>query len=259
VKEAPSIRALIVDDEPLARRKLRTLLKAEPEVEIVGECSDGRAALAAVRDQKPDLVFLDVQIPEMDGFAVLKALGPGPIPHVIFVTAYDQYALRAFEVYALDYLLKPFDRKRFRKAMERAKSRILSERGTDLGRRTLALLEELRPKSGCLERLVVKSGGRVLFLKAEEIDWIEAEGKYVRLHVGKEAHLLREAMSRLEAQLDPKKFLRVHRSTIVNMDRIQELQPWFHMEYRIVLRDGTRLQLSRGCRKHIHEVLGLPL
>jgi two-component system LytT family response regulator len=253
------IRALIVDDEPLARRKIRTLLKADREVEIVGDCSDGRTALSAIREKRPDLIFLDVQMPVMDGIAVLEALGAERTPHVIFVTAYDQYALRAFEFHALDYLLKPFDRKRFRVALQRAKERIHGERGGDLGRRTLALLEELRTRSGTLERLIVKSGGRVLFLKVGEIDWIEAEGKYVRLHVGKDAHLLREAMSRLESQLDPKKFLRIHRSTIVNIDRIRELQPWFHMEYRVVLQDGTRLQLSRGCRKHIQEVLGHPL
>jgi two-component system LytT family response regulator len=254
--ETARMRVLIVDDEPLARKRIKRMLAGDVEVEIVGDCASGHEALAMIRDREPDLVFLDIQMPEMDGFSVLKAVAPDRMPLIIFVTAYDQYALRAFEFYALDYLLKPFDRRRFEKAMQRARERILKEKGDEMNQRTIALLEEIKARSHHLSRLVVKAGGRVFFIKTEEIDWIEAEGKYVRLHVGKESHLLREAISSLEAQLDPAKFLRIHRSTIVNIDRIRELQPWFHNEYRVILRDGTELMLSRSCRKKLGDLLG---
>jgi two-component system LytT family response regulator len=250
-----TIRTLIVDDEPLARRRIRRMLARHPDVDVIGECVNGREAIAAIREQQPALVFLDVQMPEVDGFAVLAAIRAHEMPLIIFVTAYDQYALRAFEVYALDYLLKPFDRRRFDNAMQRAKSRLFNER-SEVSERALALLEELRAQQSHLERMVVKAGGRAFFLKTEEIDWIEAEGKYVRLHVGKEAYLVREAISQIEAQLDPKRFLRIHRSTIVNLDRVRELQPWFHNDYRVILRDGTELMLSRSCRKRLSELLG---
>ena len=253
--DAVKIRALIVDDEPLARRRIRRMLAHHTDVEIIGDSANGRDAILLIRDQAPDLVFLDVLMPEMDGFAVLEALSAEAMPLIIFVTAYDQYALRAFEVYALDYLLKPFDRQRFDKALQRAKSRLANER-SDINQRALALLEELRAQTSHVERMVIKSGGRAFFLKTDEIDWVEAEGKYVRLHVGKESYLVREAISGLEAQLDPKKFLRIHRSTIVNIDRVRELQPWFHNEYRVILRDGTELMLSRSCRKKLGDLLG---
>ncbi len=253
------IRALIIDDEPLARRKIRRMLARDPEVEILGDCANGREAIAAISAQNPDLVFLDVQMPEIDGFDVLESIPPAEMPFVIFVTAYDQYALRAFEVSAVDYLVKPFDRRRFEKALQRAKSRLASERGSDLNQQTLALLEELKARSSHVERLVIKAGGRAFFLKTEEIDWIEAEGKYVRLHVGKESYLLREAIGGMESQLDPKKFPRIHRSTIVNIERVRELQPWFHNEYRVILKDGTELMLSRSCRKRLGELLGSAL
>ena len=250
------MRVLIVDDEPLARKRIKRMLATDPDVEIVGDCATGREAVAVIRDREPDLVFLDIQMPEMDGFSVLESVAPERMPFVIFVTAYDQYALRAFEFYALDYLLKPFDRRRFEKAMQRARERILKEKGDELKERTLALLEEIKARSHHLGRLVIKAGGRVFFIKTEEINWIEAEGKYVRLHTGRESHLLREAIGSLEAQLDPEKFLRIHRSTIVNIDRIRELQPWFHNEYRVILRDGTELMLSRSCRKKLGDMLG---
>src|ERR1044071_3263970 len=250
------IRTLIVDDEPLARRKIRRMLSRDSDVEILGDCANGKEAIQAIGDSSPDLVFLDVQMPEIDGFDVLEALSPARVPFVIFVTAYDQYALRAFEVSAVDYLVKPFDRRRFEKSLQRAKARLANERGSDLNQQTLALLEELKARSSHAERLVIKAGGRAFFLKTEEIDWIEAEGKYVRLHVGKESYLLREAIGSMEGQLDPKKFPRIHRSTIVNIDRIRELQPWFHNEYRVILKDGTQLMLSRSCRKKLGELLG---
>jgi len=253
------IRALIVDDEPLARRRIKRLLARDPELEIAGEAGNGQEAIAAMRALEPSLLFLDVQMPEVDGFAVLESIDPLKLPLVIFVTAYDQYALRAFEVSAVDYLVKPFDRPRFEKALQRAKTRLATERRVDLNRETLALLEELKARSNHIERLVIKAGGRAFFLKTEEIDWIEAEGKYVRLHVGKESYLLREAIGSMESQLDPKKFPRIHRSTIVNIERVRELQPWFHNEYRVILKDGTELMLSRSCRKRLGELLGTAL
>ncbi len=250
------IRALVVDDEPLARRRIRRLLARDPDVEVIGECANGYEAISAITEHKPDLLFLDVQMPEVDGFTVLEKVGQRALPFVVFVTAYDQYALKAFEVSAVDYLLKPFDRKRFEKALQRAKTRMSSERGSELNQQTMALLQELRAESRHLGRLLVKSAGRAFFLKTEEIDWIEAEGKYVRLHVGRESYLLRDGIGNLEAQLDPKKLLRIHRSTIVNIDRVKEFQPWFNHEYRVVLRDGTELMLSRSCRKKLAELLG---
>ena len=249
------LRVLIVDDEPLAREKIRSMLKGDPEVEITADCANGQEAFAAIRKSTPDLIFLDVQMPQMDGFALLQAMSPENMPMVIFVTAYDQYALKAFDVYALDYLLKPFDRERFQKALHRAKDQIKRERGSDLNQRIMTLLEELKAKPAYLSRLAIKTGGRVLFVKTEEIDWVEAEGNYVCLHIGKERYMLREPMSALENRLNPKTFLRIHRSSIVNIDRIQELQPWFHGEYRVILRDGTQLMLSRGYRDKLGALL----
>ncbi len=253
------IRTVIVDDEPLARRRIRRMLARDAEIEIVSDCSNGKEAIAAIKNLKPDLLFLDIQMPEIDGFDVLESLDPSQLPLVIFITAYDQYALRAFEVSAVDYLVKPFDRVRFEKALDRAKLRMAGERGSDLSRQTLALLEELKARSNHVERLLIKAGGRAFFLKTDEIDWIEAEGKYVRLHVGKESYLLREAIGSMETQLNPKKFPRIHRSSIVNIDRVRELQPWFHNEYRVILNDGTELMLSRSCRKRLGELLGTAL
>jgi two-component system LytT family response regulator len=259
MNDGPKIRALIVDDEPLARRRVRRLLAHDADVEIVGDCADGYEAVGAINEHAPDLVFLDVQMPELDGFAVLGRLKPEQLPLVVFVTAYDQYALQAFEVCAVDYLLKPFDRKRFELALSRAKTRLVHERGDELSQRTLALLTELQARARHPDRILVKAGGRAFFLKADEIDWIEAEGKYVRLYVGRESYLLREAIGGIEAQLDPKMFLRIHRSAIVNIDRVRELQPWFHHEYRVILRDGTQLMLSRSCRKRLTDLLGSSL
>jgi two-component system LytT family response regulator len=249
------VRVLLVDDEPLARTMLREMLKDDPDTEIVGESVNGREALEAIRQHAPDLIFLDVQMPELGGFDVLAALGK-QIPNVIFVTAYDQYAVRAFEVNALDYLLKPFDKDRFDTAWQRAKAQIMRERNGGTDQRILALLEELKAGNKYLERLVIKGGGRIYFLETDEIDWIEAEGNYVSVHSGKKSHLLRETISSLESKLDPKKFVRIHRSSIIRLDRIQELQPWFHGEYRIILLDGTQLTLSRNHRDNLQEALG---
>lgn len=254
--ESPLIRVLVVDDEPLAREMLREMLLTDPQVVIVGESGNGHQAVEAIRTHAPDLLFLDVQMPELGGFEVLEALGKGPIPHVIFVTAYDQYAVRAFEVHALDYLLKPYDRERFDSCWQRAREHILRQQNGTVDQRIITLLEELKAGSKYLERLVIKSGGRIYFLETSDIDWIEAEGNYVSVHSGKKSHLLRETISSLETQLDPKKFVRIHRSAIVRIDRIQELQPWFHGEYRVILQNGIQLTLSRNYRDKLQEALG---
>ncbi len=250
------IRTVVADDEPLARERLGTLLRSEPDVEVVAECADGARTIAAIQQLGPDLVFLDVQMPGSDGFDVIQAVRPDRMPIVVFVTAYDKYALRAFDVHALDYLLKPFDRDRFQKALQRAREQMEGQQTGDLGRRLLALVHDLKPDQQRLDRLVVKAGGRVFFLRTDEIDWIEAAGNYVRLHLGNDSHLFRETMNALEAKLDAQRFFRIHRSRIVNIERIQELQPWFNGEYAVILRDGTRLTLSRGYREKLQERLG---
>lgn len=249
------IRTLIVDDEPLARERLASLLRQEADIELVGECRDGEQAVHAITDHTPDLVFLDIQMPDMSGFEVIEAVGTDRMPLVIFVTAYDQHALRAFQVRALDYLLKPFDRDRFVEALQRARGQLQREETGDIGRRLLALVKDLR-RDQRTERIVVKSGGRLFFLRTDEIDWVESAGNYVRLHVGGSAHLLRETMTAMESRLDPQKFFRIHRCRIVNMDRIQELQPWLNGEYAVVLTTGARLTLSRGYREKLQDRLG---
>ena len=254
---ARTIRALIVDDEPLARERMRSLLGGETDVEVVGEAKDGVEAVETILGQSPDLVFLDVQMPKLDGFEVIQTVGAERMPAVVFVTAYDQHALRAFEVQALDYLLKPFDQERFQGALKRVRRQLDSQETGDIGRRLLALVRDLRSeRPSRTDRLVVKSGGRLFFLRADEIDWIEAAGNYVRLHVGTDGHLLRETMNSIEARLNPDIFFRVHRSHIVNIERIKELQPWFNGEYVVVLQNGARLTLSRGYREKLQERLG---
>jgi two-component system LytT family response regulator len=253
------IRVLLADDEPLARERLASLLSAEPDVELVAQARDGEEAATAIHDHTPDLVFLDVQMPQMNGFDVIEAVGTDKMPLVIFVTAYDQHALRAFQVRALDYLLKPFDRERFSDALQRARKQLERDETGDLGRRLLALVKDLRRDQPRSDRLVVKSGGRLFFLRTDEIDWVEAAGNYVRLHVGPTSHLLRETMNAIESRLDPEKFFRIHRSRIVNMERIQELQPWLNGEYAVLLRTGTRLTLSRGYREKLQDRLGRSL
>jgi len=258
VTARPTIKALIVDDEPMARQRIRDLLEGRGDVDVVGEAS-GRGALTAVQQHSPDLLFLDVQMPDIDGFRLLESLDSNELPAVIFVTAYDQYALKAFEVHAVDYLLKPFDRERFDVALERAKAWILLGRNGNQSERILELLQDLKTNPRFTERMVVKKCGRLYLLKTDEIDWIEAEGNYARLHVGKESHLIRETLSCLETKLDPRKLIRIHRSTMVNVDRIQELEPWFHGEFRIVLADGTKLTLTRGYRDKLDATLGISL
>lgn len=242
-------RVLIVDDEPLARERIKDLLKEETEFEIVGESRNGLEAIRMINKQSPDLVFLDVQMPELDGFGVLESVDVSNIPHVIFVTAYDQYALRAFEVHALDYLLKPFDQKRFQVALQRAKTQLEMKKNGEFTNRLKELLHDVKSEPKYLDRLIIKSEGRIFFIKADEVDWIEAAGNYVTLHVGQEGHLMRETMSGMEQRLNPEKFIRIHRSHIVNIERIKEIQPWFNGEYLIILKDETRLTLSRKYRE----------
>jgi two-component system, LytTR family, response regulator len=249
------IRALVVDDEPLARERLTSLLASENDIEVVGQCANGAEALGAIQEKTPDLVFLDVQMPELDGFGVLAALEGERRPAVIFVTAHDRFALKAFEVHAIDYLLKPFDRERFQKALDRAREQVKRQQGGQIDERLSALLTGLAQERQ-LDRIPVKSSGRVVLVKVSEIDWIEAADNYVNLHTGKEAHLHRETMTALEAKLPASKFLRISRSTMVNVDRIKELQPMFHGDYTIILQNGTKLTLSRGYREALNQLLG---
>lgn len=254
---SPKIRVLVVDDEPLARSGVADLLARDPELEVVGQCGDGRTAVEAIRTLKPDLVLLDIQMPEMDGFQVIGEVGAERMPAVIFVTAYDQFALRAFEVHALDYLLKPFDDERFLAAVARSKRAMRNQDVGQLSQQLIGLLVT-RHSGGAtpyLTRLVVKNAGKVTFVRVDDIDWIEAADYYVRLHVARKSHLLRETMSTLEGQLDPARFFRVHRSAIVNLDRLVEIQPYFHGEHVLVLQDGSKLKLSRSRKEKLETVL----
>jgi two-component system, LytTR family, response regulator len=246
------IRALIVDDEPLAREGIRMRLAQEPDIAVIGECSNGRQAVTVIERDSPDLVFLDVQMPKLDGFGVIAAIGAHRMPQVIFVTAYDEHALRAFEVHALDYLLKPIDGARFLEALARARGRI---RGHELQEQLQALLASIQAEKKYLARLSIKTGGRILFLSVDEIDWIEAADNYVLLHAGRDSHMLHTTMNSLEDRLDPGAFLRIHRSTIVNLQRVKEMHPMFHGEYRVILKDGTELASGRSYRSKLQRLL----
>ena len=249
------IRTLIVDDELLARKRIRNLLRGKRGFEVTGECANGKEAVSTIARQRPDLIFLDVQMPDLDGFGVARSIAAEYQPVIVFVTAYDQYAVRAFEFHALDYLLKPFDDERFEKTLEWARMQIERNQLHDFSERMIGLLEDYQgqrriagTQAQKLSRIMVKSSGRIFFINTEEIDWIEAEGCYARLHTGRQSHLLRETMSALEAQLDPQLFLRIHRSTIVNRAQVKELLPQSHGECTVVLQDGTQLRLSRSYR-----------
>jgi len=250
------IRTLIVDDEPMARERILRLLAGEPDVEVVGQCADGLQAVNAIQQLSPELVFLDVQMPALDGFGVIRQVGPDRMPMVVFVTAYDEYALQAFEVHALDYLLKPFGRDRLQQCLQHARAQRERHRAGEFGRSLLALVQDYRPEQKRQDRLVIKSGGRVFFVRTEDIDWIEASGNYVRLHLKDQSYLFRETMNQMEARLDPQRFFRIHRSHIVNTERIKELQPWFNGEYVVVLHNGQQLRLSRSYREKLEERLG---
>ena len=247
------IRTIIVDDEPLAREAIRTRIALDDEIEIVAEACNGRQAIKEIRHRKPDLVFLDVQMPDLDGFQVLASLKESKLPIVVFVTAYEQHALRAFEVHALDYLLKPFDDERFQDALSRAKKSWRKDRGGDLEAKLRQVLDH--KLEGKLDRMIVKETGRISFVKTDDIKWFRAEGNYVKLFVGKHSHMLHTSMNALEAQLDQSRFFRIHRSLIINIEHLQELRPWHTGEYIVVMRDGTELTMSRGYRDRLEQVL----
>lgn len=260
----PRTRVLIVDDESLARDTIRLLLEQRSDIEIVGECEGGDEAIKLIRSLQPDLVFLDIQMPGKNGFEVVEAIGPTEMPVVIFATAYDQYALRAFEAHALDYLLKPFDDDRFEDALNRALQTIKQKQIGTLGNQLLALVEgrqkeeEISPPQQIeyLERIMIKSKDALFFVKVTDISWIEAAGDYVSLHVGKKSHLLRDSMSGMETKLNPRQFVRIHRSSIVNIEAIKELRPYFHGDYIVYLKDGTELRLSRRYWHRLEPHLG---
>lgn len=283
------VRVPIVDDEALARQRVRRLLQNEADVEVVGEAETGRDAVAMIRELQPDLVCLDVQMPGLDGFGVLEELDGGPVPMVLFITAYDEHAQRAFDVHAVDYVLKPVDADRFRAAFDKARKQranaVAAERLGELLETVRRLADGSAAAAGGVadlaaglsaggasaaagavpgagngryaSRILVKQDGRMFFVKTTEIDWIEADRNYVRLHVGKTAHTIRERISHLEETLDPRLFARIHRSTIVNLNRVREMQQWFSGDYVVILEDGTRLRLSRHYRDRVEKQVGV--
>jgi two-component system LytT family response regulator len=272
----PALRVVVADDEPLARKRIRSLLARHADVEIVAEHANGPDTVAGVQAVRPDVLFLDVQMPGMTGVEVMRALGARAVPAVVFVTAYDAHAVQAFEHHALDYVLKPVDADRFERALARVRERLAERSATALTESVLRLLAQgagVAPTPGASaaapaaptttssypSRILLRSTDRLSFVDVAALDWIEAEGDYVRLHAGKASHLHRSTLSALEAQLDPAEFVRIHRSTIVRLARIRELQPYFHGEYVVVLHDGTKVKLSRSYRDRLQAALGQPL
>lgn len=258
--ETKKIKTLIVDDEPLARRTIRDLLAEDAEIEVIGECGGGLEAVSFIRKQPPELLFLDIQMPGISGFEVLAQIEHEDIPAIVFVTAFDQYALKAFEVHALDYLLKPFNDERFEAALRQAKAHVKLREINRLSKSLRALLDEhsareTDKRKGFLSRFMIRAGGRVLFVNAADVDWIAADDYYIKLHVGGKSHLLRLSMNELEEKLDPKRFVRIHRSTIINFDRVKELHQHPNGEYVVVLKNGTELKLSRSRRERLEELL----
>jgi two-component system LytT family response regulator len=249
------IRTVVADDQPTARERLASFLADQRDIEVVAACASGREAVRAIEAHRPELVFLDMQMPELDGFGVIASVGADRMPAVVFVTAYDQFALRAFAVHALDYLLKPFGRQRFEQALERARQHLARERAGELATRLLALVQDAQIRRPPAERIVVRSGARVRFVDVAQIDWVEAEGNYVRLHVGADSHLIRETMLAMEQRLGTTRFIRIHRSRIVNAERINELHLTGAGEYEAVLRNGRTLGVSRLYREAVHERL----
>ncbi|HEX2217651.1 MAG TPA: LytTR family DNA-binding domain-containing protein [Gemmatimonadales bacterium] len=259
------IRTLVVDDEPLAQRRITRLLKHEPDVTVVGVANNGREAVEAIRAHTPDLVMLDVQMPGMGGFDVVRALDPERMPVIIFITAYDSYALQAFDVHALDYLLKPFKAIRFREAIERARAQIAQRQ--PLARAQLrAVAEEMsrkvestepplpldeEPGASPLTRILVRDQGKMFFVRTADVDWFESDGNYIRIHIGERQHMIRGRINNLERRLDSDQFVRIHRSTVVNLDRIKEVYAWFGGDYMVVLADGTQLKLTRKHRDRL--------
>lgn len=254
------IKVLIVDDEPLARDYIRRLLEADKTLEIVAEARNGREAAQIISELKPELVFLDVQMPEMDGFSLLKTLDPSKLPAIIFTTAYEDYAIRAFEFHALDYLLKPFDQPRFQKAIEHAKERLANtETAAQESEQIIELLKVVQVKPRFLERLLIKQNGRIIFLKTVEIEWIKADDKYVHIYFGNSDYLVRQTLSAMKTQLDPQIFVQINRSVIVNVEFIKEIHPLFGGEYSLLMNNGAQLDVSRNFREQLFELLGKPL
>ena len=253
--QARPTRVLIVDDEPLARAHMRELLAEAGGVEVIGECGDGRDAVRRIREEAPDLVLLDIQIPELDGFGVVREVGVGQMPMVIFVTAYDEYALQAFDVSALAYLLKPVSRERFASALARARTLMLGGAGDETATRLGMLLERMSESHPRGDRLSIKVDGRVLFVGVDEIDWLEADDNHVKVHMGQRTHQVRSTLATFEQRLPPGKFLRIHRSTMINVRRIAEVQPWFAGDYVFILMGGARLTSGRSYRQTIHEFM----
>lgn len=250
-----TLRVVLADDEPLVRERLRSLLTTRPDCTLVGECADGAEAVAMLEAVRPDVVLLDVQMPELDGFEVLEALPDSFRPAVVFVTAYDEYAVRAFEINAIDYLLKPIEPERFNAALDRVAHRLGPAAPADSAVALQSLLAELRSRRGIADRFVVRDGHRVTFVPVRDVDWIDAAGNYVRLHAGGRTHLVRDTMNAVEARLDPTRFVRVHRSIIVRLDRIREMEPYFHGEYVLTLTDGSRITSSRSYSARLRQLL----
>ncbi|MFW6078594.1 MAG: LytR/AlgR family response regulator transcription factor [Gemmatimonadota bacterium] len=254
---ADPIRVVLVDDEPPARAKLRRFLAADPRVVVAGEAGGGVEAVGEIERVEPDVVFLDIRMPELDGFGVLDALELDPLPHIVFVTAFDEYAVRAFEVRALDYLLKPADRERVRRAVDHAVEAVAaSHDAADLAARIRDVLADARARAGPLERFLVRQRGRMMLVRAADVDWIEAADNYVRLHLGDESFLVRSTLKEVEARLDTARFARVHRSAIVSLDAVREVRPWSHGDAVLVLRSGAEVRLSRRYRDRLPGVLG---
>lgn len=250
--------ALLVDDEPLAREGLRMLLARDPDIADIHEAKDGRHGVEAIRALSPDLVFLDVQMPEMDGFEVVRQIGAEEMPALVFVTAHDRYAIQAFEISAIDYLLKPVTEERFAKALDRAKAHLKARNTDDASRRILSLLENISVPRQHVKRLAVRSAGKTVFVDVADIDWIEAAENYVQLHTGQTPRLLHVTMNTLEKSLDPGLFLRIHRSIIVNVTRVRELQPLMHGEYMLTLHNGVRLQSGRTYNEKLKSLAANP-
>ena len=251
--EKDKVKILIVDDEPLGRKMVRQMLNAHSDVEIIGECENGADAILKTKSSSPDLIFLDIQMPKMDGFSFIKEIANEKQPAIIFVTAYDEYAIRAFEVNAADYLLKPYNQERFEQAFERGVQQVQNSNTDEINEQLREFLSENKSPRDFVQRFIIKSSGRVFFLKSDEVFWIEAEGNYVMMHTKNNHYLFREAISKLEETLNPQKFQRIGRSTIVNLDFVQELQPWFRGNYKVILKDGTELKLSPHYRPNLNK------
>jgi two-component system LytT family response regulator len=251
------IRLLIVDDEPLARAGVRRLLQDDEGIEVIGECGDGAEAVVAILDQQPDAVLLDIKMPEMNGLDVVRTIGVERMPLTVFITAYDEHALRAFELHAVDYLLKPFDDERFNQTMARVKREVRTRAAAHLSEKLLHVLQDTQPKTQkYLTRIVVRGDGRTVLLRASDVEWIEAADYYARIHAAGKSHLLRETMNELEEKLDPELFFRVHRSAIINLEKVREIQPYTRGEHVVIMASGAKVRLSRGRREKLEERLG---